>query len=332
MKKIDAIIGMLVLVLGVHSQAFVNDGFNFNLSPWEVNGGWVQRGSGSDIEVIADNLSYTGLKTSAGNAAKLGATGTDPQIAFPDQTSGVVYASFLIKVIDVSVATSPRYSFGLSNATDPVTSGGNWTSCFYIKPSSNGYQTGINRGTADTETQWATPEYALDDVVLVVVSYDINNKISKLWVNPAQGSFGTETPPAALATAIDGNFPGANSNNIASAFLRQNATNNPIMVFDELRIGTTWAAVTHPDNTSHLNSILNNSTLKLSTNILINQVHVIGGGDITKVDFHSLDSKSVKSVIVSENSVLSVNDLPKGFLVVKLTSGNLTNTIKAVKQ
>ncbi len=330
MKKNYAIISMLALVMGVQSQVLVYEGFNYNLGDLGTNGGWVPRSTGTDIQVVADNLSYPGFIPSVGNAAQYSSTGKDPQLAFSTQTSGVVYASFLLKVTDVSIATVPRYSFGLSNAADPAVSSGNYTACLYIKSATGGYQIGVNRGTTDTDTQWAPSAYTQGDVVLVVVSYDITNQVSKLWVNPVAGSFGNETPPAESATASAGNFPGTNSNTISSVFFRQTNTQNPIMVLDELRIGTSWADVTSVLTT--VNNFAKNSTLQLSSTLLQDQIYILGGGDDSKVEFYSIDSKLVKSVTVSGNSLISVNDLPKGLFVVKLTSGNLTNTLKAVKQ
>ncbi len=329
MKKNYAIISMLALAIGVQSQVLVYEGFNYAVGDLGTNGGWVPRSTGTDIQVVADNLSYSGFIPSVGNAAQYSSTGKDPQLAFSTQTSGVVYASFLLKVTDVSIVTVPRYSFGLSNSADPATSSGNYTACLYIKPSTGGYQIGVNRGTTDTDTQWAGAEYAQGDVVLVVVSYDITNQISKLWVNPLASSFGTETPPAESAIASAGNFPGSNSNTVSSVFFRQTNTQNPIMVLDELRIGTSWADVTSVITTT--NDVINNNSLKLSTNLLTNEVHVVGGSDNSKVDFYSIDSKLVKSVSVSGNSNISVIDLPKGLYVVTLSSGSLTNTLKVVK-
>jgi hypothetical protein len=332
MKKFYSIISLCVLVLGVQGQVLVYDGFDYSVGDLGTNGGWVPRSTGTDIQVISDNLTFTGFTSSTGNAAQFSTSlgGKDPQRAFDSQSSGVVYASFLLKVTDLTGATAPRYSFGLSNATDPATASGNYTSCLYIKSSTNGYQIGINRGTTDTETQWAPAEIALSSVVLVVVSYDITNQVSKLWINPASSSFGGTTEPELAASASSGNFPGTNSNIVASVFFRQTNTQNPVMVLDELRIGTTWANVT-PKVTA-LKNVLQNNFLKLSTNILADQISVIGGNDISKVDFYSLDSKLVKSYVVNGNNALSVSGISKGMYLVKITSGNNFNIQKVIKE
>ena len=332
MKKFYAIISMLALVLGVQSQVLVYDGFDYSLGDLGTNGGWVPRSTGTDIQVVADNLTFTGFASSAGNAAQFSTSlgGKDPQRAFDSQSSGVVYASFLLKVTDLTGATVPRYSFGLSNATDPAAASGNYTACVYIKSSTNGYQIGINRGTTDTDTQWAPTEIALSSVVLVIVSYDITNQVSKLWINPASSSFGGSTEPELAASASSGNFPGTNSNIVASVFFRQTNTQNPVMTLDELRIGKTWADVT-PKVTA-LKNVLQNNSLRLSTNVLKNQVSVVGSKDISKVDFYSLDSKLVKSFVVTENNALSVSGINKGMYLVKITSGNNFNVQKVIKE
>jgi len=332
MKKFYAIISMLSLVLGVQSQVLVYDGFDYSLGDLGTNGGWVPRSTGTDIQVVADNLTFTGFASSAGYAAQFSTSlgGKDPQRAFDSQSSGVVYASFLLKVTDLTGATVPRYSFGLSNATDPAAASGNYTACVYIKSSTNGYQIGINRGTTDTDTQWAPTEIALSSVVLVIVSYDITNQVSKLWINPASSSFGGSTEPELAASASSGNFPGTNSNIVASVFFRQTNTQNPVMTLDELRIGKAWADVT-PKVTA-LKNVLQNNSLRLSTNVLKNQVSVVGSKEISKVDFYSLDSKLVKSFVVTENNALSVSGINKGMYLVKIISGNNFNVQKVIKE
>lgn len=332
MKKVFTIISLLVLVIGIQSQILVYDGFDYTAGDLDINGGWVPRSSGTDIQVISDNLSYAGFAASIGNAAQFSTSlgGKDPQLAFSTQTSGAVYASFLLKVTDLTGATAPRYSLGLSNATDPATSSGNYTACLYIKSSTAGYQIGINQGTTDTDTQWATQEYALGQIILVVIAYDITYQVSSLWINPASSSFGSPSEPSIDAAVSAGNFPGTNSNTISSIFFRQTNTQNPVMTLDELRIGTSWADVTPKITAVH--NVLQNNSLKLSSNVLKNQVSVIGGSDNSKVDFYSIDSKLVKSVNMSGNSIISVNDLSKGLYLVKLTSGNMTNVQKVVKE
>ncbi len=332
MKKIYAIISMLALVLGMQSQVLVYDGFEYSVGDLGTNGNWVPRSTGTDIQVIADNLSYSGLPTSVGNATQFSTSlgGKDPQRAFDSQTAGTVYASFLLKVTDISGATAPRYSFGLSNAIDPATASGNYTACLYIKSSTAGYQIGINRGTTDTDTQWVPSEYALGSVILVVVSYDITNQVSKMWINPASSSFGGTTEPELAASASSGNFPGTNSNNIASVFFRQTNTQNPVMTLDELRIGKTWADVT-PKATGIANTSQAN-TLRLSSNILKDYVAVVGGSDISKVDFYTLDSKLVKSLVVSGSNSVSISGLAKSMYLVKITSGNSFNLQKVIKE
>ena len=332
MKKVYIVISLLALVFGVQSQVLVYDGFDYTAGDLGTNGGWVPRSTGTDIQVIADNLTYAGFANSVGNAAQFSTSlgGKDPQLAFSAQSTGIVYASFLLKVTDVSGATAPRYSFGLSNAADPATSSGNYTACLYIKASTGGYQIGINRGTTDTDTQWASAEYTLNDVVLVVVSYDITNQVSKIWINPASSSFGGSTEPELAASASSGNFPGTNSNIVASVFFRQTNTQNPVMTLDELRIGKTWADVT--TKVTALKNVLQNNSLRLSTNVLKNQVSVVGSKEISKVDFYSLDSKLVKSFVVTENNALSVSGINKGMYLVKIISGNNFNVQKVIKE
>lgn len=85
--------------------------------------------------------------------------------------------------------------------------------------------------------------FSTSDVVFVVGSYQFisgtGNDVSRLWINPTSATFGDEAAPTATLTSTGGT-------DIASinSFLIRGASGSPGGVFDELRIGSTWAEVT----------------------------------------------------------------------------------------
>jgi hypothetical protein len=352
MKKFYAfLVAFIATTCLVYSQSYYYDSFDYPLGHLGLNTGpaspavnpatsetisnW-NFGDNRSATVQVGSLTYPGLLTSAAslhnislvNVTNTGTTTanirmvltTAPLITTP------VYFSFLMKVNTAPAALTRVASLrGTTNST------GTFAPRVNIAPgTSSGYKINIDGGTSSpfSESGDMTP----GDVVLVVVKYTPNaaaaEAITDVWINPSAASLGAGSAPTPTIAGVTGGV----IKDIDGFTFRTGAASGVVNAdIDELRIGGTWASVTPPDTTSRLNSVSYNNSLKLSTNILNNQVHVIGGGDITKVDIYSIDSKLVKSVSVSGNGLISTNDLPKGLFVVKLTSGNLTNTLKAVK-
>ncbi len=59
---------------------------------------WVRINSGDSILVRSGNIGYVGLTTSSGNSVTYGGAGADYYRPFTNQTTGTVYASFLLNV------------------------------------------------------------------------------------------------------------------------------------------------------------------------------------------------------------------------------------------
>ncbi len=131
-----------------------------------------------------------------------------------------------------------------------------------------GIQTNEPSGSTAT-LQWAPSTYVggeLSTPILVVVSYEFRNNegadpitnddVCSLWVNPDPATFGDNSlEPAPLATssgaAADPPVENTDMTNlqIQSFFIREagsagTANKMARVMFDELRIGTTWAGVT----------------------------------------------------------------------------------------
>lgn len=198
-------------------------------------GGWVNVNTGDEIVLGTGNLSYTGLADSQGNHVMFGAGGIDSQVEFVSQTSGTVYASFLLNIADIAAVTDANggYFAGLAESST------NFASTVWAKPSGAGYVLGLNKATGTADIQYGTTEYALNTTYLVVIAYDFATNTSSMWVNP--GSLGAGTAPTATLTAATG----TDRTSITRFFIRQDsATETPADVkMDELRVGTTWSTL-----------------------------------------------------------------------------------------
>lgn len=83
--------------------------------------------------------------------------------------------------------------------------------------------------------------FAPGDQVFVVLEYNIDTRVSNLWVNPNASDFGDAIAPTPDATSGVGN---AIFGGIASFVLRANSVAPSDVKLDELRVGTAWADVT----------------------------------------------------------------------------------------
>jgi hypothetical protein len=114
------------------------------------------------------------------------------------------------------------------------------------------YNLGIHKRAngGSVETSSAIQNLTSGTTYLIVARYrtESGTDAMDIWVNPASSAFGTTTPPTASFTSVAGSDTTADWS--ALAFL---PPANAIGTFDELRVGSNWAAVTHlPWNTGDL--------------------------------------------------------------------------------
>lgn len=221
-------------------------------------------GTDNPIDVVADNLSYSGLAASSGNAINMVAGFVDSQIEFTEVTSGEVYASFLVKVTDISNITDFTDG-GYFAIFGPTTT--SFSSRFWVRPATNPAGSTIDFALTNSSSGSGFGQVQnVNDVVLVVMSYNVDTGVTNGWVNPSSSDFGAGSAPTPDFTATD-----SSPDNINRFMLRQDSTGEtPNMVIDELRLGTTWASVTpsgavNTDPTLVINSPSNGQVFDGST-------------------------------------------------------------------
>src|SRR5690349_9875044 len=138
MKKIYSFVTLSILALTVHAQLVINEnftGYTPTPGPLGTQGGWVQLGSGQDVQIINDgnSLVYTGYTAGTQYATIARVDGTDPRKAFslPINTSGdrVIYVSFLVRVSSAPEGNeNPVQAISLENTANT-----NYPLKFYIR-------------------------------------------------------------------------------------------------------------------------------------------------------------------------------------------------------
>lgn len=242
---------LLVILLSVSTLTFsqVLDVFNYS-GALNANGWTTHSGTAGQLNTLTtasdagNSLSYAGLVASTGNRATLVAgNGEDVNKALTGVT-GTGYYSFLLKVNSTTgIAAAGDYFTGFG-----ATAGASVTvlaARTFIKPgvAPGTFVLGIQNATTGSPTQtYTSTEYPVGTTVMVVVKLNTTTSPvqASLFVNPVPGS----VEPAATVTNASGTaaFP-----TMASVFFRENGTagsGTGTLEIDEIRTGTTWAAVT----------------------------------------------------------------------------------------
>ena len=291
----------------------VNEPFNYTIgTSLNFSQMWKNTSVGSDeILAVAGNLSYTGI-TATGNSVALAGTGSDTLLPFTDTTSGAIYASFLIKVTDLTgiSLTGSTYFATFSNATN-VYSGKIW-----IKTNGTQFQYGISATTATADIVWSPNLYNVNTTQYLVLGYNFTNNLLALYENPTIGGSASATVSATPATALT---------SIANFVFRQDsATSTPAMTLDELRITTT------PNFTLSNQSFSQIDGLKMYPNPAKNNLFIETAlnSDINVSIINVLGKEVINSKV--SNNVVTISGLTPGMYIVKITEEGKTSTKKLI--
>lgn len=291
----------------------VNEPFNYTAgTALNFSQMWKNTSVGSDeILAVAGNLSYTGI-TATGNSVAFAGTGSDTLLPFTDSTSGDIYASFLIKVSDLTgiSPTGSTYFATFSNATN-VYSGKIW-----IKLNGTQFQYGISATTAAADIVWSPNLYNINTTQYLVLGYNFTNNLLALYENPTIGGSANATVSATPATALT---------SIANFIFRQDgATSTPAMTLDELSITTT------PNFTLSNQSFSQIDGLKMYPNPAKNNLFIETAlnSDINVSIINVLGKEVINSKV--SNNVVTISGLTPGMYIVKITEEGKTSTKKLI--
>jgi arylsulfatase A-like enzyme len=200
--------------------------------------------------IVPESLSYPGLPASTGGSVKISpSAGIMGRLSLDFRTvTGSVYFSFLLKVSDLSGLDESGAQNNYFAAFNDNTGDQNATlvraaTRIYTKRDRDGFRLGISKNS-NRSADWVfdTVRRNTNEVLLIVGSYDYDHHAAHLWINPPESSFRTITPPPPVVTAAGGSD--LNRNGVRSFVLGCRTEPPPGCLVDELRIGTTWSAVT----------------------------------------------------------------------------------------
>jgi hypothetical protein len=197
----------------------LEENFDYAMGDLLTDHGWTSHSGGTTNPIeVGSGLFFDGYAGSGiGGSALVNNTGQDVNKTYPEQTSGTVYAAFLV---NTSATNSAGYFLNLGQTTIGTT--------YFAKVWVNATGDGIGIGSGPTTYAPITPGVT----TLVVIKVEIAAKISSLYVFDA---FPATEPVTAFATYTENTI-----NNLGSIALRQFNASQKVTV-DGIRVATSWA-------------------------------------------------------------------------------------------
>ncbi len=289
-----------------------------------VSGGnWVNfSGTALYIQVASGSLSYTDYAASGlGNMVNIvNGSAEDAYRGFTSQTSGTVYASFLVRVdsttsMSLNSSTTGDYFAGFLPSTS-TTALVNRVSTRQGSVAGT-WQIGVRATSTSPNTTavFSSTDLSTATTYLVVIGWEIvsgaANDTANLWLNPTLG--GSE--PAPLVSQVSA----SDNADFARFFLRQ-GTNTVDGSVDGIRVGTTWADVTGipaaPSATTGAATSITSTTATLngtvnpnydSTTVIFDYGTTIGYGSTATATQSPLGSHGTATAVSAPISGLTQN-------------------------
>ncbi|MCZ8295811.1 MAG: YDG domain-containing protein, partial [Flavobacterium sp.] len=234
-NKIVLILLMFLFQLG-HSQ-LLTENFSYTTAgdiTTASGGNWTAHsGTSAFPQFTTTGLSYNGYPGSGiGGAVTISSAGTaDVNRTFTQQTSGSVYAAFLVNVSSASTTADYFAHIGTGAST--------FVGRFYVRrDASNNLSFGISKTANAAGAVFTGFTYSLNTTYLIVIKYSIvsggTNDTVSVFIDPSlNGIEGTATISATDSSAADTN---------PSAFYIRQGSSTPNATIDGIRVATSWAS------------------------------------------------------------------------------------------
>ncbi|WP_313580781.1 T9SS type A sorting domain-containing protein [Chishuiella sp.] len=339
MKKIFTLLSLAIISV-VNAQY---DGFAYNTA-LDQNGWTTHSGATGTILPLTtssddgNSLAYSGIPTSKGNRTSLvPSANISINKSLNESSKDVVYASFLIKVVDIekipanTVATAPGayFFFFSNNEKNNVSDGTGSVSRIGLRKGKTDGTFNISLANTtggsipESELYGTSPiDYKVNQTYFVVVKYDMTGDKGKssIWVNTLSENDTHHTSEAGTSNK---------QTEIKSVALRERISQASGVEIDELRLGTSWDEVTKA--TLSTDDIVDKNRNIISNNLIVDQFKVLSNQQ-TSIEIYSLSGQLVKSSKLAPQSNVNISNLSSGVYVIKITEGTKTYTQKIIKK
>ncbi|MGB3591744.1 MAG: T9SS type A sorting domain-containing protein [Nonlabens sp.] len=284
---------------------------------------WESFNSGDEIEVVSGNLNFPGQPSGTGEKVVMNDSGAEAILSFSDQTSGIVYASFIMDVTTINADGNNYFAAVASGRTG-------YESRLFVDTdnATQTYTFGIQAGSssADRTTDATTYPQMGFPTTFVVVAYDLDNLTASLWANPLPATFGAPVAPPPTITSTEAMGPTA-----INGFTFRQSGGLPTIEVDGLRIADNWAAVTAATFASNADSSI--AGFQLYPNPVVDGQLNIATTDSTQkevVVYDLLGKQVIANSYESNLERMDVSTLTSGIYVVKVIDGANTVTRKLI--
>lgn len=235
------------------AQPLLVENFDYTIGSLLTDNGWTAHsGAGNEAIDVTNGLIFSGYAGSGiGGAANLDNNGEDVHKTFTEQTTGTVYASFIVQT---QATNFGGYFIHFGQGTIATT----YFTRIYLNATGDGIGLGLGNTPPDTYSP-ITPGIPS----LVVFKLDIDTKVSSIYVFNTFPATEPATPDATVTET-------ATFTNVGSIALRQfNAAERVIV--DGLRVADNWADAVAPSSGS-------SPVISASPGTLSGFVYSIGNG------------------------------------------------------
>lgn len=207
---------------------------------YTVAAGVWSAGGNAGAELTVSNAAAltapAGLTNASGKGVRWNPSGTARRslVQFLAASNGVLYASFLLNVVNPPGAGSRLVAYFDSSTSQPASP----QLGFFVGNGTVGIGKKASTPATTVVTGAGTHFIVLRDTFTGTAADQAD-----LWVNPPSGSFGAASAPPAGATTSGGN----NAASIPYFGIYAASGAGPTLYVDEVRLGTNWADVTPPD-------------------------------------------------------------------------------------
>lgn len=185
-------------------------------------------------------------------------------------TGPSLYFSFNLKLTDAAPTTGADYFFAgfhWNGASGGMSVAGGYGGQLHLRPSPDSagmgddqeYELGVSKNNnTGFSIAWAEGEkFKADDSLFVVAQYEFvgaanangGDDIVRLWVNPTPGDLAAAAMPSAISSTGPDAFA-SSQNALRSFYVRSDSNVSGTLHLDELRVGTTFGAVSVPEPAS----------------------------------------------------------------------------------
>ena len=257
MKKLFSLFFLSLLVISAYANVLLVEEFNYTSgTALGTVEGWTTTGDLTEGEgrIVNDlKLSYTDAVgeyiLSGGNSLKHNYASNKMKDANGEEVSGKQYVSYHSFTKVKSGAVYLTYMFKADGAQKQssgellgLTSGSSnptarpWTGKIASDGTGNTFRFGLTmRSNTSADVVWGTTAYSIEDVILLVLKYDLDNKAASLFINP---TLGTTVEP--IADLVDDNDAEPRTS-IDNVMFRNQGGNKSNYFVGGVRVSTTWA-------------------------------------------------------------------------------------------